>query len=154
MPENDLHARIANELLMPLWKGVPSDYKAKYARNIWSQLEDNIRSAAYCDRLSKFVDKISQRLDIAILEADTATVTDFLAAAETRPTLKALREDTALLVLLVRVANEERREAFKAREGKRAVKSEGKTAFDSLNEYEAAEAAKQSTGSLFEEVGQ
>mgnify|MGYP003395035311 CR=1 FL=1 len=148
MPENDLHEQIASELLTPLWKGIPSEYKAKYARNIWGQFEDNIRSAAYCDRLSKFLDKLTQRLGIAVMEVDAGRITEFLAAADTRQTLKALREDTALLVLLVRAANEERREAFKAREGKKAVKAEGKSALDSLKEYEARE----STGSLFEEV--
>lgn len=146
MLENDLHQAIADSLLTPLWKGVPSEYKAKYARNIWSQFEDNIRSAAYCDRLSKFLDKLTQRLDIAVLEADTEHVTAFLAAADTRQTLKALREDTALLVLLVRVANEERREAFKAKEARKTKAAEGKTAYDSLREYEA----EASTPSLFE----
>lgn len=101
--------RIANELLMPLWRGIRSDYKAKYSYSIWQQFEDNVRSAAYTSKLSHFLSKIVQRLGIEIREIDAVSVAEIIKCAADRDILHALRDETTLLVLMVRVANEERK---------------------------------------------
>lgn len=104
------HDRIASDLLTPLWQGIPVDYKAKYARNIWQQFENQIKSAAYTSSLSLFLSRIMGRMGIAISDAHAAKVAAIIQGGDDREILKMLRDDTALLVLLVRVANEERRE--------------------------------------------
>ena len=45
---------------------------------------------------------------------DAAAVTQAIAGSDNRAMLKLLREETTLLVLQVRVANQERREAYEA----------------------------------------
>jgi hypothetical protein len=108
---SDFHQELERYLLTPIWRGIPADYKRKY-QNIWEQFENNIKSAAYTDKLPKFLSRITQRLGAAIHDADTVTMTTFLKSASARETLHALRNDTALLVLMVRVQNEKRKETF------------------------------------------
>lgn len=104
------HEKIASDLLTPLWQGIQSDYKAKYARTVWQQFENQIKSAAYTEKLSLFLSRITERLNISIGESHTVKVAAFIQCGDDKMVLKMLRDDTALLVLLVRVANEERRE--------------------------------------------
>lgn len=103
---------IAERLLYPIWRGVPDGYKSKYARNIWEQFQSQIRSAAYTSRLSTFFDVLCRRLDIRLRKDGLQIVQAVLTSGHDRAILKALRDETALLVLLVRVMNEERREAI------------------------------------------
>lgn len=108
---SEFHQQIERCLLTPIWRGIPTDYKRKY-QNIWEQFENNIKSAAYTAELPKFLSKITQRLGVAIHDADIAVMTAFLSTAPARETLHALRDDTALLVLMVRVENEKRKDKF------------------------------------------
>jgi hypothetical protein len=112
------HEEVASKLLTPLWRGISADYKMKYARNIWQQFEDNIKSAAYTARASEFLSKIVARLGITFLHDDVKQVSELVASGQDKQLLKMLRDDTTLLVLLVRADNEERKERFrKAKEG-------------------------------------
>jgi hypothetical protein len=104
---------VASNLLTPLWRGISVDYKGKYARNIWQQFEDNIRSAAYTARASEFLSKVVARLGITIAADDVKQVSELVGSGQDRALLKMLRDDTTLLVLLVRADNEERKEKFK-----------------------------------------
>lgn len=108
---SEFHQQIERCLLTPIWRGIPADYKRKY-QNIWEQFENNIKSAAYTAELPKFLSKITQRLGVAIHDADITVMTAFLSTAPARETLHALRDDTALLVLMVRVENEKRKDKF------------------------------------------
>lgn len=101
--------RIAADLLTPIWRGIPSDYKSKYRTNIWQQFEDQIRAAAYTSRLGVCYDTLCRKLDVTIRAEHAAAVQAVLTSGQDRAVLKALRDETTLLVLLVRVANEERK---------------------------------------------
>jgi len=116
------HEQLATDLLTPLWRGISPDYKKRYVYGIWQQFEDNLRSAAYTAKLSTFLAKITQRLGIAIFADDTEKVAAVMQCGEEKAILKMLRDETTLLVLLVRVANEERKE--KARQRKEPEKKE------------------------------
>ena len=107
------HEEVAKNLLTPLWRGIPTDYKAKYARNIWEQFENAIRSAAYTARAADFLSRITTRLGVTISPNDVKQVTEIAGNGQDRILLKMLRDDTTLLVLLVRADNEERKEKFK-----------------------------------------
>lgn len=104
----------ALRLLIPLWRGIPADYKRKYARNIWQQFEDNIRAAAYTSRLSKFINSICLKLQIQIAGGDVAAVSILLTADE-KTLLRQLRTEAATLVLMVRLENEKRKEELKGK---------------------------------------
>ena len=107
------HEQLATDLLTPLWRGISPDYKKRYVYGIWAQFEDNLRSAAYTAKLSIFLAKIIQRLGITIYVDDIEKVTAVIQCGDDKAVLKMLRDETALLVLLVRVANEERKEKAK-----------------------------------------
>lgn len=94
--------QIAKAILWPLWQGIPREYKMKYSYSIWQQFEDNVRSAAYTSRLSLFLSRITARLGISILDRDVARITEAIDSGQDREILRSLRDDTALLVLLVR----------------------------------------------------
>lgn len=106
--------RLATDVLAPLWRGIDPDYKGKYARNIWQQFEDNVRSAAYTSRLSHFAQRMTTRLGVAVRGDDAARLAAAIGGMEDRSALKALREEATYLVLLVRVANEERKQPYRA----------------------------------------
>lgn len=114
------HEEVATGLLTPLWRGIPSDYKKKYARNIWEQFENNIRSAAYTARAPEFLSKITQRLGVTFQGVDAERVSAIVGGGHDRTLLKMLRDDTTYLVLLVRADNEERKEEFKAKQAAKA----------------------------------
>jgi len=100
---------IAEKILWPIWRGIPDGYKAKYARNIWQQLENNLRSAAYTSDLARFAEKIRLSLDVQFRKADIAIFTEAITTGDARAVLKQIRDETTYLVLLVRVRNDERR---------------------------------------------
>lgn len=103
---------IADKLLWPCWRGMPDAYKMRYARNVWQQFEDNIRSAAYTSSLGKFFQALTQKLAIDIRADDVRSVNEALAEDE-RATLRALRDETTALVLMCRLKNEERKEKIR-----------------------------------------
>lgn len=107
---------IATDLLWPLWRGIPAEYKQKYARNIWTQYEDNIRSAAYTSKLGAFYDRISRRLSLHLRSEDIIAVERVIGSGDDRAVLKMLRDETIYLVLLVRLKNDERKAAFQDRQ--------------------------------------
>lgn len=106
------HEELAQCLIAPLWRGISAEYKRKYARSIWQQYEDNLRSAAYTAKLSTFLAKIMTRLSVEIHREDVERVAAVMQSGDDNAILKMLRDETALLVLLVRVANEERKLKF------------------------------------------
>ena len=122
------HEQLATDLLTPLWRGISPDYKRKYARTIWQQFEDQLRSAAYTAKLSTFLSKITQRLDIVLHKEETEKVAAVIGGNDDKTILKMLRDETTLLVLLVRVANEERKEKF-AKKGKKEEREDGNSLF-------------------------
>lgn len=113
--EKSLRAMTAT-LLRIIWRGIPSDYKSRYRMTIWNQFENEIRSAAYTGNLAKFVNTLCSRLrvDLGRTEAERGVAETILKTADDRATLKMLREETTLLVLMVRVENEEKRAEWEA----------------------------------------
>jgi hypothetical protein len=102
-------------LLTPIWRGVPADYKRKYAMTIWRQFEDNIRSAAYTSSLSKFVNTICSRLQVKIAADDVEAVEHTVSSGNDRELLRLLRDEATMLVLMVRIANDRRRDEWEAK---------------------------------------
>jgi hypothetical protein len=113
-----MHEKAA-ALLMAIWRGVPSDYKSRYRRSIWQQFEDNVRAASYTSNLGKFVNSICSKLGAQIKSEDSAAAEAILNGGDDRALLKLMREETTLLVLMVRVVNQERQERWKAEQAER-----------------------------------
>jgi hypothetical protein len=102
---------LAATLLKIIWRGIPADYKSRYRMTIWDQFENEIRSACRTSNLAKFISSICSRLQVSLgrTENERAVVEDILRTADDQQMLKLLREETTLLVLMVHVDNEEKR---------------------------------------------
>lgn len=111
----------ALRLLIPVWRGLDSNYKSKYARNIWQQYEDNIKSAAYASTVSRFYNNLCGRLAIAIDARGVADVNAVLgiSGAEERALLRQLRDEAGTLALMVRLDNEQRKSEWENRKAGR-----------------------------------
>jgi hypothetical protein len=110
MAEIRVTREIAATLLRIIWRGLPTDYKSRYRMTIWEQFENEIRSAAYTSSLAKFISSICLRLRISLGRSEEErAVAEILLNSDDRAMLKMLREETTLLVLMVRVENEEKR---------------------------------------------
>lgn len=103
----------ALKLLIPLWRNLDAAYKQKYARNIWEQFQNQIRSAAYTATLSKFVNSLCSKLQIHVDVKSAPDVVAVIACGEDRRILKQLREESSTLVLMVRLENEKRKDEWR-----------------------------------------
>lgn len=112
----EINRETAATLLKIIWRGIPADYKSRYRMTIWEQFENEIRAAAYTSSLAKFISSICSRLrvDLGKTAAERAVAEEILKTADDRTMLKMLREETTVLVLMVRVDNEEKRSEWKA----------------------------------------
>ena len=108
------HERAA-DLLESIWRGIPNDYKSRYRMSIWKQFEDNIRSAAYTSSLGKLVNSLCLKLqaNLGHNAESREAIQAILNSDQDRTLLKLMREETTLLVLMVRVRNQERHETWK-----------------------------------------
>lgn len=104
---------IAERLLWPLWRGLDPGFKEKYLRDIWTQFENNIRSAAYTGSLSRFLNNITSRLGIEIQAQFLDDLNSILKSNQDKTILKTLRENSTLCVLFTRKLNEEQKSQFK-----------------------------------------
>lgn len=111
----EMHEKAA-ELLIAIWRGVPADYKSRYRASIWQQFEDNVRSAAYTSNLGKFVNSLCAKLQAQIKAGDVQESEKILNSGQDKKLLKLLRDETTLLVLMVRLANQERQEEWRAKQ--------------------------------------
>lgn len=108
---NDLKEKATN-LLHILWRGVPRDYKSRYRRNIWQQFEDQVRSAAYTSNLARFTNVLCQKLQVVVRQKDAEVLEQILSSGEDKVLLKLMRQETTLLVLRVRLRQQEAREKY------------------------------------------
>jgi hypothetical protein len=112
----EIHER-ATALLWAIWRGIAPDYKSRYRRSIWRQFEDRVRSAAYTSNLGTFVNTLCSSLQAEIGKNadDRERAHELLNAGDERALLKVLREETTLVVLMVRIRNQEAQEAYEVR---------------------------------------
>lgn len=110
----EYHAAL--RLLIPLWRGLSTEYKQKYARNIWEQFESNIRAAAYTSKMSKFYSQLCSRFEITLAANDLPDVLSGIAIDDERRLLRQLRDEAPTLTLMVRLENEKRKEEWKQRQ--------------------------------------
>lgn len=108
-------------LLAAVWRGTPADYKSRYRMTIWTQFENQVRSAAYTNNLAKFINQLCLKLNAepGRNADDRTTIEKIVNSGSDRAILKMLREETTLIVLMVRVANQEKQEEWKMVEDQR-----------------------------------
>ena len=114
--EMEISRQQAVTLLLAIWRGIPADYKSKYRMNIWEQFQNQIVSAAYTSNLGKFINSLCYSLnaDIGQNAKERQLAEAILNSGQDAALLKLLQEETALIVLMVRVEMQERRAEFEA----------------------------------------
>ena len=112
--ENQELRNQAATLLTAIWQGIPAEYKSRYRMTIWTQFENQVRSAAYTNNLAKFINSLCLKLNAEAGKDQIyrAIVEQIANSGNDRAILKLMREETTLLVLMVRVANQEKREEW------------------------------------------
>ena len=78
-----------------------------------------MRSAAYTSNLGKFVNSLCSKLQAQIKTDEASIADEILNGGQDRALLKLLREETTMIVLMVRVVNQERKEEWEARQAER-----------------------------------
>lgn len=105
--------QVGDQLLFPLFRCLDEGYKKKYVKDVWEQFENNIRAAAYTSRLTKFFENITRSMPITLERQYADGVLQIIQSGFDEDVLTWLRNETTYLVLLARMKNEERKEAFK-----------------------------------------
>jgi hypothetical protein len=97
-------------LLTAIWRGMDSTYKARYRQTIWRQFEDEVKSSTYTNNLGKFVTKLCDRLNaqMGMTKEERADCVKILNAGHDHELLNLIRNETSLVVLMVRVALQEK----------------------------------------------
>lgn len=113
MENQEIRSKAA-DLLKAIWRGTPADYKSRYRMTIWTQFENQVRSAAYTNNLAKFINQLCLKLnaDVGRTAGDRAEVELITNSGKDREILKILRDETTLICLMVRVDNQEKRDEW------------------------------------------
>jgi hypothetical protein len=114
--------QMAMELLWIAWRGIGSAYKSRYRQTIWEQFENQVRASAYTNNLGKFINSLCSKLDSQIQGQQEIIIAEqILNSGNDKTLLRLFRDETTLIVLMVRVRNQERREAWEARQEKEEI---------------------------------
>lgn len=97
-----------------LWRGMSADYKRRYARVIWDQFQGRLAGEAQTtSNLGQYVNSLCSKLQVVQLPKESIEELDEIFESNNdRAILRMMREETALIVVKIRVMNEERKAQF------------------------------------------
>jgi hypothetical protein len=104
---------VAENLLWGLWRSISEDYKMKYPRDIWDHFENAMKSASYTSSLKSFLTLFQRRFPLDLQEQYTKGIKSILESGRDEEILGWLRDESTYMVMIVRIRNQERKEAFK-----------------------------------------
>lgn len=105
---------LALQFILPIWKSVNSEIKQKYGADTWNMFENFIRSSAAQPTLPLFLEKLKRVIKIEWHVEEQKQVLAFIRATDDDTALKLLRTEASYIVLIVRDANTQQKEARKA----------------------------------------
>ena len=103
---------IAEKLLWPLWRCVSDDYKTKYKKDVWDHFENAVKSAAYTGSIKVFLSNFQKRLPVDLQAQYAKDIISIADGGNDDEVLNLLRQETTYLVMVVRLRNQDRREAY------------------------------------------
>lgn len=103
---------VAEQLIWPLWRCVTEDYKSRYKREVWDHFENAVRSAAYTGKLRTYLANFQARIPTDIQAQYMKGIISIVESGCDSEILDWLRDETTYMVMLVRIRNQERKEAF------------------------------------------
>lgn len=101
---------VADKLLWGLWRSITEDYKTSYPREIWNHFENAIRSASYTGSLKVFLTNFQRRIPTEIQAQYNKDILSIVQSGQDSQILTWLRSETTYLTMLVRLANQSRKE--------------------------------------------
>jgi hypothetical protein len=104
---------IADNLLWGLWRCVSDEYKDRYKKDCWEHFENAIKSASYTGSLKVFLNNFQKRLPCDLEAQYAKNMLSIIDSKNDSVILNWLRTETTYLVMIVRLRNQERQEAFK-----------------------------------------
>lgn len=107
--------QVAEKLLWPLWRCISDDYKKRYAREVWEHFENAVRSASYTGKLRAYLSNFQTRIPTELQAQYTSDIVSVINSGCDEEVLNWLRDETTYLCLLVRLMNQERKEAMELR---------------------------------------
>ncbi len=107
--------QVAEKLLWPLWRCISDDYKKRYSREIWDHFENAVRSAAYTGKLRAYLTNFQARIPTEMQAQYSHDIISVIDSGCDEEILNWLREETTYLILIVRLMNQERKEAIEFR---------------------------------------
>lgn len=105
--------QVAEKLLWPLWRCVDDSYKDRYKRDIWEQFENAVRSAAYTGQLKTYLSNFKSRIPVVYEQQYIKTINSVIELGQDELILDWLRDETTYLVMLVRLKNQDKRDAWR-----------------------------------------
>ena len=106
---------IAEKLLWPLWRCVSDDYKTKYKKDVWDHFENAVKSAAYTGSMKVFLSNFQKRLPVDLQAQYAKDIMSIVDIGNDDEVLNLLRQETTYLVMVVRLRNQDRKEAYEER---------------------------------------
>jgi hypothetical protein len=103
--------QVANDLLWGLWRCVDDDYKERYKKNVWEHFENAIKSASYTGSLKVFLGNFQKRIPVDLRAEFTKEIIAIIDSGQDEIILNWLRSENTYLVMLVRMRNQDRKEA-------------------------------------------
>lgn len=103
---------IADKLLWPLWRCVSDDYKSKYKKDVWEHFENAVKSAAYTGSMKVFLSNFQKRLPVDLQAQYAKDIMSVVDINNDDEMLNLLRQETTYLVMVVRLRNQDRKEAY------------------------------------------
>jgi len=105
-------------LVSAVWHGISFDNISSRRRmKIYDEFANKIKSASATGKTSQFLEKLCEKIDSNIIEADAGKVLEVIRDIESQDLdleiLDVLRSETELIVLLMREANNELKENSK-----------------------------------------
>ena len=104
--------QVAERLLWPLWRCVSDDYKKRYARDVWDHFENAVRSASYTGNLRTYLSNFQARIPVDLQAQYLKSIVSVVESGADDDILDWLRDDTTYLCMIVRLLNQDRKEAM------------------------------------------
>ena len=109
------------DLLAIMHRSMDWDVWGSKRLKYWDVFQENVAAAAYTNSLAKWLDRFCNRMSVTTPgrnDADRTALNAILNGGQDKLMLKCLREETQLVVLAVRVAQQEKKEQAQAAQAK------------------------------------
>jgi hypothetical protein len=104
---------VAEKFLWGLWRCINDEYKEKYKKECWEHFENAIKSASYTGSMKVFLSNFQKRMPINLQVQYAQDILNIVDSGHDDVILNWLRSESTYLTLIVRIKNQDKKEAFK-----------------------------------------